>query len=301
MKPQSVNGSIKSDPTGSYDPDVEVFSLKAKHVVRQVRRLKSFRRSLKVYAACTDFSKSTRMRRQLLQEWFVIRKARGFGSRWSAWILSYEDVAFISLDLPTFEAVDLYVDITEMYANLVCRHEARARYHSFRQRIKVDQEHGFLSLSYKIVRMNTSPILTEVPFEVQRSAVLLRARKGSMALKINDNAPFVVNSAAMFEGHPIVIVKCDGLKVYFTSQSEKLPAEGSLVQKGIAMTVSQIQGAFNDFWSQYWNRDSVHSTSDCSEWSSFLDEIHLSNFPRFDPVEVKLDDLKEWKAASPPS
>ena len=200
---------------------------------------------------CTDVSKSALMRRQLSQEWFVIRKARGFGSRWSAWILSYEDVACMPLDLPTFDAIDLFVDITEMYANLVCRQEARARYHSFRQRIKVDQEHGFLSLSYKIVKMNTSPILTEVPFEVQRSAVLLRARKGSMALKINDPAPFVVNKSALYDGHPICIVKCDGLKVYFTSQSQNLPAEGSLVQKGIAMTVSQIQGAFNDFWSQY--------------------------------------------------
>jgi len=84
--------------------------------------------------------------RQLLQlhrEWHVILEAKGFGSRWSSWILSYELIPFVPLSLPENDYLELCVDITEMYCNLICRQESRAKHQSFRHRIKVDHEDGF--------------------------------------------------------------------------------------------------------------------------------------------------------------
>ena len=176
------HGSVKNNPTGAFNPDVEIFSLKSRLVVKQVPRLKSFQRSYKAFSQTGDPLKVAAQEMQLRNERTVILNAKGFASRWASWILSYELIPFVRLHLPDVELLDLCVDITEMYCNLVCRQESKSRYQSFRHRIQVDHDEGFLSMFCKIVRGSASPPLTEVPFEVSCEAALMRSCKGTSSL-----------------------------------------------------------------------------------------------------------------------
>ena len=117
------NGSVKNDPTGAFNPDVEICSLKSRLVVKQVRRLKSFRRAYKAFSGTGDPLKVAVMEQQLKNESRVIFNAKGFGSRWASWILSYEVIPFVPIHLPDPELLDLCVDVTDMYCTLVCQQE----------------------------------------------------------------------------------------------------------------------------------------------------------------------------------
>eukprot|EP00435_Cladocopium_sp_Y103_P066489 s149_g28.t1 len=289
-----MNGGVRDDPTGAFTPDVETFSLKSKQVVRQVRRLKSFRRALKAFSDTGDPNLVQSRRFQLQHEWNVIREAKGFGSRWSSWILAYELVPFVPLNVPDMQLLDVCVDITEMYCHLTCQQEARNRYHSFRQRIRVDHDDGFLSLSYKIVRGQTSPPLTEVPFETSATATLLRSRKGSMSLRLSQDMKFQVGSLAHFGDAQIKIHRQVGRTVFFSSTAHNIPAQANLVQKSVAMTTEEIQDAFNSFWTKFWLRDSVDETTSMQHWSSFVQEVVDSGLSQRPPIDVSLDSLPIW-------
>jgi hypothetical protein len=287
IKP-SRNGSVREDPTGAFNPDVEVFSTKSRQGFKQVRRLKSFRRALK---ACSDSGDPVRVHQQQQQlqcEWHVILEAKGFGSRWASWILSYELIPFVLVSLPDFEYLDLCVDITEMYCNLICRQEARSRYQSFRHRIKVDHDDGFLSLSYKIIRVSSSPPLHEVPFQVSTLASLVRSRMGRTLLRLETVVPFTAGCEATFGDAVVRITGQAEENVFFTVQSGQVPSSGTICQESIAMTTGEIHGAFNAFWSKYWLRDQVCETESDEAWKSFVDQVEQSGFPQYPDIHVTL-------------
>ena len=229
--------------------------------------------------------------RQLLQlhrEWHVSLEAKGFGSRWSSWILSYELIPFVPLSLPENDYLELCVDITEMYCNLICRQESRAKHQSFRHRIKVDHEDGFLSLSYKIVRGSSAPPLHEVPFQVSTSASLVRSRVGHTLLKLERVVPFSVGCTAVFGEADIRILNQSGDKISFMVLSGHVPFSGRLRQECVAMTTGEIHGAFNAFWSQSWLRDQASETEGDEAWRSFVDQVEESGFPQYPDIEVTL-------------
>eukprot|EP00435_Cladocopium_sp_Y103_P057297 s916_g19.t1 len=296
FKPRA-NGGVLDDPTGGYTPDTEVFSLKAKQVIRQVRRLKSFRRTYKVFSGTGDPEKATLLLRQLQYEWKIILHAKGFGRKWASWILAYELVPFVPIHLPDYDLLEICVDITEMYCNLICRQEARNRYQSFRNRIRVDQEDGFLSLSYRIVRGASSPPLHEVPISKSVEACLVRASKGNMSLKLANVVSFRMNAVAFFGDSEVFLTHQVSDRVFFTTQAFNIPAKGLLVQDSVAMCTSDIQDEFNNFWAEFWLRDSVEEATAPHSWDSFVEEIERSGMPQHPAIHVTLESVPLWTRA----
>eukprot|EP00435_Cladocopium_sp_Y103_P073917 s162_g45.t1 len=296
FKPRA-NGGVSEDPTHGYTPDAEVFSMKAKQVVRQVRRLKSFRRTYKALSNSGDPQKILQLQRQLQYEWKIILHAKGFGSRWASWILAYGLVPFVPIHLPDIELLDICIDITEMHCNLICRQEARNRYQSFRHRIRVDQEDGFMSLSYRIVRGASAPPLYEVPISKSSLACLVRSSKGKMSLKLADNVSFRVNAAAWFDDFEVFLTHQVSDRVFFTTQASNIPVQGCLTQETVAMSTVDIQEGFNHFWSEYWLRDSVSEATEPPAWESFVEEIEQSGMPQYPNIEVSLQSVSLWMHA----
>lgn len=106
-------------------PPSEVFTLKSRLKIRQVRRLKSLLRRFKGldyipphqqfghpgYAAA-------------LNEWKAILSAKGYGNRWSNWILAFEAVGFLPTNLPDMDTLDVVTQITEHDCNCACLEES---------------------------------------------------------------------------------------------------------------------------------------------------------------------------------
>eukprot|EP00435_Cladocopium_sp_Y103_P040584 s1003_g11.t1 len=296
FKPRA-NGGVSDDPTSGYTPDAEVFSMKAKQVVRQVRRLKSFRRTYKALSNSGDPQKILQLQRRLQYEWKIILHAKGFGSRWASWILAYDLVPFVPIHLPDIELLDICIDITEMHCNMICRQEARNRYQSFRHRIRVDQEDGFMSLSYRIVRGASTPPLYEVPFSKSSAACLVRSSKGKMSLKLADCLSFRMNAVAWFDDFEVFLTHQSSDRVFFTTQASNIPVQGRLTQETVAMSTIDIQEEFNHFWSEFWLRDTVSEATEPHVWGSFVEEIEQSGMPQYPNIDVTLQSVSLWMHA----
>lgn len=143
----STHSTVRDDPTGSFNPVTEIFSVRARQIVRQVRRLKSFRRALKAFSETGDPLRVERQHLQLLWEWKTILNAKGFGHRWASWILAFELVPFVPVCIPGCDILDLCIDITEMHCNMVCRQETSAKRDTFRHHIQVDHNVSFACLT----------------------------------------------------------------------------------------------------------------------------------------------------------
>ena len=123
--------------------------------------------------------------------------------------------------------LDLCIDITEMHCNTVCRQEVSARRDSFRHRIKVDHDEGFLSLSYRIIRGNPAPPLNEVPFELPSPACLIRSRKGESFIRVSDKTQFRCESHAVFGDAVVKLIAQSEDKIRFSVVSGVIPAKGA--------------------------------------------------------------------------
>ena len=289
--------TVRDDPTGSFNPVTEVFSVKARQIVRQVRRLKSFRRALKAFSNNGNPLHLERQRLQLVKEWKTILEAKGFGHRWASWILAFELVPFVPVGIPSCDILDLCIDITEMHCNMVCRQETSAKRDAFRHRIQVDHNDGFLSLSYRLVRGSSTPPLHEVPFELSAEAKLLRSKKGGSSLQIFSDCCFQPNSDASFGNATVRILRQEGHQVHFLVVSGVVPTKGLLIQKRHAMTTCEVQEAFNSFWSQYWMRDSQEETKSQEAWQPFVDQMNQAEFPSLPDIDVRLDSVSLWMRA----
>ena len=288
---------IREDPTGAFNPATEAFSTKARQVVRQVRRLKSSRGALKAFSETGDPIRVERQRLQITREWSVILNAKGFGSKWASWILAFELIPFVPVLIPNLDILDLCIEVTEMHCNSLCRQEAAARRDSFRHRIKVDHDDGFLSLSYRILRGKSAPPLNEVPFELESPASLVRSRKGDSVIRLKKMTQFRCDSVACFGEATVKLLSQSGLDLKFSVVSGIVPAKGCLRQTCYAMTTCEIQDAFNTFWSQYWLRDDISETQSGEHWSSFVEQMDNVGFPQLPEIEVKLDSLSIWMDA----
>ena len=115
-----------------YNPKVEVFSVTNKHKVRQVRRIRSLIKAREsVQQRFPDGIVPQALVAQHFHEWFAILRARGYGSSWQNWILSFEQVPLITQDMPSLEALKLFDVITSMDCDAANMQEQNRRKSGF--------------------------------------------------------------------------------------------------------------------------------------------------------------------------
>ena len=86
------------------------------------------------------------------REWNAILSAKGYGNKWSNWILAFEVVAYLPTTVPEMDIIDTVTQITEHDCNCACLEESRCRRNKFQATIQFDQEHDFSKLSYRIIK-----------------------------------------------------------------------------------------------------------------------------------------------------
>ena len=96
---------------GDFSPMHETTSIRVKWKVRQCRRLRTFQGGLRKFCSLPD--PPAELLQQLLNEWHAIVRAKGFGSSFQAWVLSWPCVDMFPLDFPTPEWIDSLVQLVE--------------------------------------------------------------------------------------------------------------------------------------------------------------------------------------------
>ena len=287
---------MKHDVFNHYNPEQEVFSITNRHKVRQVRRLKSLIQSIE--SACKLYSSYVfcppGICAQHHNEWNAILRAKGYGSSWQKWILSFEPVSFVSQSVPELEYLKLVAKITEIDCDAACTQENSRRRANFKKSIQIDNAENFGSFTYKIMRDKETPRLNEVPTEVCTNATLLRQTKGDpCCVVISEYRHFLLQQQASFGKAKVLILKQDDHRVYFRVVEGVIPSSGILSQSRMAITPHEIGCEFKKFWTPIWMRDPADSQFDESYWEGFLEHLDSLDIPSME-VDIRLDDVDQW-------
>ena len=286
---------VKSDRHGGYMPPSEVFTLKSRLKIRQVRRLKSLLRRFKGLDLLPRHEQSGHSGYVAARnEWKAILSAKGYGNRWSNWILAFEAVGFLPMDLPDMDTLDIVTQITEHDCNCACMEESRCRRDRFRAAIQFDQEHDFSKLCYRIVKTKKAPLLCDVPVVRTVKAKLLRSSVGSTALLLEDDIDIPRHSSLSFNDAVLEFCGQQGRKVFFRHLSGKMEACGTLQVKFHAVTDNEILHEFDQFWKPFWQRDERAEQFEDESWTEFLRLLDNCQFPRLPAIAIEMENVDLW-------
>ena len=186
--------SCRDDPTKAYNPPSEIFSIRNKQKIKRTRRIRSFLRAIKAASLRPDRAYEM----QLQQEWNKIKIARGYGNRWDHWIISFELIPYVPVDIPDFALVELMCEITQFDCDYHCKNESAQRQQLFQHKIRIDHDHNFGKLTYKLMKAKQGSSLTEVPVQTESNGKLLRSQKGLIRIIIDPDLPLQPGSNISF-------------------------------------------------------------------------------------------------------
>ena len=196
MKPQNI---IKKDVTNKYDPPEEVFRIRTRQKVKQVRRIRSLITAIQqANLKSSNGPYDLRTTSQLQNEWNAILRAKGYPGEWQSWILNFECISWIPLTVPSLELLHDVAQITEHDSNLVCQQEGALRKQHFKKKIEISLGEGHGKMVYKIIKNDPIKTLHEVPFTVRADADLLRKVKGQQCVRIHQQITFQCQATAWF-------------------------------------------------------------------------------------------------------
>ena len=297
-RPQK-NNAVKNDKFGGYNPGGEIFKMRNKLKIRQVRRIKSLIRAIEAFHRKfpgQDIYSHAGVSRQLQGEWEKICKAKGFGTSWRSWVLSFEASDVVPAYVPNLDMMYEFDQLTVFACEASCNQEASLRRKYFRSCIAVDDADNFGSMSYRIIKSKDSKKLSEVPFEKSASVAMLRSFKGPAKFKVSNGVVFLVGQSAKLDDVPVKIVASCEDYVSLEPIEGCLPSRGVLRQHFTAVSPDHISEAFNAFWKPFWQRDSFESQFEISEWSDFQHELDNCDFPRWE-LTIDIKDPQNWKRA----
>ena len=283
----------KHDITGQYEPPTEVTSLKSRQKVRQVRRLRSLERLFKKYdlldshlSQCVHSSRWS----ELQHLWQVICSANGYGSSWDHWILQFESIPAVPQDLPTYDQLYSFRQITQYDADLYCQHEAKLQRQSRQHALNLDIQYKSCSqFYYKRLKDSEVKVLPGFPIKLTAQASLCRSDKGPVMLTIHQPVSFRLYAAATFGTAQLRIMEqCDS-RIRCHVLHGCVPTHGDLVQEVFAFDVHQMAAPFAEYWSQFWNRDSQQDECSDQPWIQTLDTL-CARIPPSTPLQVQWDD-----------
>ena len=294
---------------GDYDPPDEPLSVRARARTRQVRRLKSFLRSLQA-AMRHGTVGETRVNQQLANEWKAITKASGYGTWFPSWLLQcahfhvyYAEQQPHPFVPPAQDWVQDVLEFVQFDCDVTVKQEARHRAKLAKHAVHVDIADGHSRQGYAALRPQAKPPFTAIPWVEKQVGRLVESpalRSGRYQTPdpkaFRADLPITADSgAAVFLG----VCENDrhGPLLQLELDSPQLPDQVELAQVTEASTATELNRAFTLFWHPIWTRDRGAALQDVATWDTFL--AHLPAAPDgATPCPLNLDDVDMWRASA---
>ena len=279
---------------GSYNPSVLAFTVAAKQKVKQVRRLQSLHKSMLNHFSRTSTIPGYEQYLQWRGEWEKIQHAQGYGHSWCHWILGFENIAEVPWNVPSVDFLATVLQITRHDCEHTCALEQNLRCQAYQQKLHFDRDENYLRNTYKIIKENPHPPVQSVESCISTDVVLIRSRKDHIQYKITGEQVVFSKERELRLGSSVLELlhhKDNIVTVIHTAGY--VPTKGKLSQKWFAMTPDEVDLAFRDFWSPFWNRDSLDNLTSDDEWGDVL-EILDNMDDSENMMDIRLDDPKMW-------
>ena len=277
---------------GSYNPNSLSYSMKSKQKVKQVRRLQSLYQSMDNHFRLNTSPPCYAQFLQWKGEWQCICNAKGYGSSWPKWILSFDDVEWVPFNVPTQSFVHFVLQITRHDAEHVCAQEQIQRQQSFHLKLKFDRTENFLKGTYKMLRPASFPPVQSVQTKRETQAKLMRSSKDCIKVLLEEEIPLDRSREIIFGDSTCELLDQRGKVVTLIHSCGRVPTCGCLSQIVYAMTPDEVGSAFRDYWAPFWNRDNLRDLQSDEPWEDFM-EI-LQSVPPKPEFQIKLDDDNLW-------
>ena len=275
---------------GSYNPTALAFTVMAKHKVKQVRRIQSLYRSMQNHFTCTSQIPEYELYLQWKGEWNKIQHAKGYGDSWCHWILGFDHIVEVPWNVPSVQFLSTVLQITQHDCEHTCVQEQNLRCQAYKQTLQFDRTDNYLRNTYKIIKEKPNPPVTSVESSITAEVTLVRSKKNRIQFKILGKLVEFSKDRELRLGDSILELVCQKNDIVtVVHKAGYVPTKGFLKQKWFAMTPGEVDKAFHDFWSPFWNRDSLETLTSDNEWQDIL-EI-LDSFDDTDDImDIKLDD-----------
>ena len=282
----------QKDKAGYYEPPCEVTSLKSRLKVRQTRRIRNLEQLYRKYRFSDTPREQWAMRphlQDLQMLWQAIRMANGYGRSWVHWLLTFEAVAAVPIALPDYDQLYSLRQITQFDADVYCQQEARLQRLSHKHGLDLDQTFKSNARLYQRLKSSEAKILPGFPVTVQVQATLCRQSKGPIRLVTHQSQTFRLFAAAQFGGAQLRILDQSG--PYLTCQllNGQVPSHGDLCQNIYAFDLDEMAGPFQNYWSQFWNRDTELDETTDHPWSDLVTSLQ-NRIPPTEPLSIQWAD-----------
>ena len=284
--------SPKRDSMGYYDPPTEVTSLKSRHKVRQVRRLKCLERLYQKHnltSSNVPCGESSPQLRDMTILWHTIRKAHGYGRSWDRWLLQFEIVAAVPVELPTYDFVYSVRQITQYDADLYSQQEAKLQRQSQKHGLDLDVQYKSSSHYYKKLKAQEVKILPGFPVQLQTTATVRRGSKGPLQLIIHKPVTLRLFAAARFGTATLRVLDQQDHHVTCQVLEGHVPTHDDLIQDIYAFELPEMATSFQTYWSQFWNRDSDSDEHSDDSWQELLQTLR-NRIPPTAPLTIQWND-----------
>ena len=284
--------SPKRDSMGLYEPPTEVTSLKSRHKVRQVRRLRCLERLYHKHDLTQQFlplGGSSFPFQDMTHLWQAIRQAQGYGRSWDRWILQFEAVTAVPVELPTFDYLYTVRQITQYDADLYSQQEAKLQRQSQKHGLDLDVQYKSSSQYYKRLKAQDVKLLPGFPIQLRTPATVCRTQKGPLHLIIHQPNTFRLFAAARFGSALLRILDQQEHHVTCQILEGSAPTYADLTQEVYAFDLPDMAEPFQTYWSQFWNRDSQMDEQMDDSWSELLQSLR-SRIPPTAPLTVRWGD-----------
>ena len=158
--------------------------------------------------------------------------------------------------------------------------------------MQFDRQDNFAKNTYKILKPRSFPPVSSVETCVSTKAVLLRSSHGTISVRLDKFIQLHKDREINFGGARCELLNQHNLTVRLKHTAGYIPNMGNISQVTHAMTPDEVGDAFSDFWSPYWNRDSLEEHVSDEPWENF--HLILDDIPELDEMKVDLNDPSRW-------
>jgi hypothetical protein len=206
--------------------------------------------------------------------------SKGFGN-FPKWCLNKPELAYLPYGLPPTDFLDIAIDLLKHETDALSNQLNLHRQRTARFTIWYDQKHGYLKNTMKKIKANSHPMLQSMKSELTTNASLMNQNDGLIELRFEHPDGFNLQSPIQYGDYEIIPQHfdadvCTGM---MQDADQILPSHAIATQSTISQQPEVVAYELQQYWNQFWRRDSVADFDNPQHWNQFLELQQHPNLP----------------------
>ena len=283
---------------GDFEPSLEVKTIRATQLVRQLRRLQSLRRRMHRLLTYPDIWDRTW--KGLEEEWKAVLKASGFQGTFTRWVCHELSWPFLPQNLPSLSVVEALEEAVQSLVTEKLRLDAEQHKKKVFVQHQIDHLFNYDRQSYAKLREPPAQFIQALRTDSKFACQIQWIADGNVYCQIHGQIPLRGNLDFKWQNNKLHAT-CDSDNI-LTIAEENWPSNlnkaigdsFSVTATYLGMQPTDIHNALEQYWAPIWQRDEPKQSIDEQEWDNFRQLLEQENLPKlvesFDHTSLTL-----WK------